>query len=329
MHGDISIRVHNARVCYEFTLHRNITVLCDQGATGKTSLCRMISDYIPGGGTGIFVNVSNGVPIGELDYVRWRDLTNNNRDIKQRRVPQIFIVDESMPFLTSGDFADFVWSSGCYFVLILRDDLSQLSSLSCSIKEIYRLQTENRKTTFVPLYPATVYGTLPDKLQFITEDRKFGKKFFERVYGGNQVKSASGKDNIVKTLCTSGFKHPVVIADGAAFGFNMREVLEIVNDMQGRLIVEESFEYMLLTSGIFSRYKHQLEEGMQHIDCSEYITWGRFFTAFIEKITADTPLVYKKNEFNNRYLDSVHKHRILQRYGLPNPGNSEETHLFT
>lgn len=319
MHGNISISVYNARVRYEFTLHRNITVLCDEGATGKTSLIRMIRRAEESSSTK--VEVSNALPLTILDAQTWRVLTNNNKNIKKKRFPQVFVVDESAQFLASGDFADFVWSSGCYFLLITRENLS---SLSCSTKEMYCLHTENRKTTFVQLYPDTVYGKLPTNRQIITEDSKFGKRFFEEVYGHGQVISAKGKDNVDVTLSSTEFEHPIVIVDGAAFGFNMHDVLEIVQCMNGQLIVEESFEYMLLTSGMFNKYRQRLEKEMQNIDCHEFITWERFFTAFLEEVTRGTPLAYKKDGYNHRYLESAHKDKILRRYGLlalTNPKN--------
>lgn len=330
MHGEISVRVHNARVCYEFTLRRNITVLFDEGATGKTSLIRMLSEYIPGGGTGIFVNVSTGVPLTVLNYQVWRVMTDNEKNIKAVRSPQIFLVDEDEPFFTSGDFADFVWGSGCYFLLIIRDNLTKLSSLTCSAKEMYRLHTENRRTTFVPIYSRTRYGKLPKgQLQFITEDSQFGKKFFSKVYGEHQVISACGKDNILNILDVCEFEHPIVIADGAAFGFNMRQVLAKVEDLQGLLIVEESFEYMLLTSGIFSRYEQQLKDELKQLNCLKYTTWERFFTAFIETITRDTQLVYKKDGFNMAYLEPSNRTAILERYELPEVDEYvEQTNIF-
>ena len=130
------------------------------------------------------------------------------------------------------------------------------------------------------------------------------------------------------------YTHPVVIVDGAAFGFNMAEVLEHVKKFDGCLIVEESFEYVILTSGIFSGYERQLKSEMTHIEAKEHKTWERFFNAFLEKITAGTQLKYKKDGFNTAYLLSPHKEMILHRYGLPCPQMSSptdatnETNLF-
>lgn len=322
MCGDISVEVYNPRIRYEFTLHRNVTVLADEGATGKTSLIRLIDRSQTTASTKVRVSNSNKIVV--LDWTLWE--TIQAADFVDHAGPRIYVVDESMPFLTSGAFADFVWNSGCYFILITRDNLS---SLSCSVKEVYKLKTVGRTTTFVPVYPEVAYGQCPKShIQCITEDSRFGNRFFAEVYGKDSVVSAGEKDNVENRLKDTEFLHPVVIVDGAAFGFNMPKILNIVLRMDGYLLVEESFEYVLLTSGIFSRYEHQLEEEMQHMDCSEYITWERFFNSFLERITTNTRLRYKKDEFNSVYLLPIHRDKILRRYGLPNPGTLEETHLF-
>ena len=132
MQGNIEVKISNAKIKYEFTLHRNITVLMDEGATGKTSLVRMISNYLPGGGTGISIWVSTGVEITVLTRATWNVIVDTDMIHSKNVKPNIFIVDESMPFLTSGDFADFVWNSGCYFILITRGCKKTLKKKSCN-----------------------------------------------------------------------------------------------------------------------------------------------------------------------------------------------------
>ena len=45
MKGKYTIKIHNKRVTYTVDLERNITVICGDSATGKTTLINSISFY--------------------------------------------------------------------------------------------------------------------------------------------------------------------------------------------------------------------------------------------------------------------------------------------
>ena len=55
MKGKHKIVVSTKRLKYEFELHRNLTVIRGDSATGKTTLVDMIRDHInnPSGGAGL------------------------------------------------------------------------------------------------------------------------------------------------------------------------------------------------------------------------------------------------------------------------------------
>ena len=54
MKGSYEIIVANAKVRYEFTVRRNITIIKGDSATGKTTLVEMIREYYESGeGSGI------------------------------------------------------------------------------------------------------------------------------------------------------------------------------------------------------------------------------------------------------------------------------------
>lgn len=49
MKGEYRVFVQNRRVRYGFVIHRNITVIKGDSATGKTTLVNMIQEYQNGG----------------------------------------------------------------------------------------------------------------------------------------------------------------------------------------------------------------------------------------------------------------------------------------
>lgn len=324
MQGSIDVRVHDAKSCYEFTLHRNIAVLNDEGASGKTSLTKLILNAKLS--SGIKVYTSTGVDINVINVSNW-DLYYDSFLIKRYIEPQIFIVDESTVTYISKQshsntaFASFVWNSGCYFIIISRENLKRLFGLSCSTKEIYALRTLHKITQFVQAYPQTTYGDLNIQPSvYITEDSNSGMQLFEGVYGSDMVKSAKGKDQIYDVVQSLKLTHVVVIVDGAAFGFNMHEVLILMKQLDGVLIAEESFEYVILTSGIFSTAVSQkLTDGMLHIDCAKYTTWERFFTDFLKSVTQNSRFNYNKKKLSNAYFTAPIARAIIKRYALKLP----------
>lgn len=44
MTGSFTVEVKNSDIAYKFVLHRNITVLRGDGASGKSLLCSLISE---------------------------------------------------------------------------------------------------------------------------------------------------------------------------------------------------------------------------------------------------------------------------------------------
>lgn len=67
--------------------------------------------------------------------------------------------------------------------------------------------------------------------------------------------SAKGKSNIIRTLQANqnDSKIKLVIVDGAAFGSEMKEVMEYVNVFENVVLyAPESFEWLLLASNVIS-----------------------------------------------------------------------------
>lgn len=165
MIGPVKIIVYDSKLQYNFTLRRNITVLRDKGASGKTTLMRMVERaQVSSSGTKIVSNV-RVLPLTNAVWNAGWDGTNVKQDT-------VFILDESCTFMKSIDFAKAAQISGCYFVLITR---GSLPSLPCSIHEIYSLHTSGGIVSFVPEYEETHYGDCMQEFNTIlTEDSKIG-----------------------------------------------------------------------------------------------------------------------------------------------------------
>lgn len=121
--------------------------------------------------------------------------------------------------------------------------------------------------------------------------------------------SASGKSNIPAKILALKDRHPLVFADGAAFGPEMERVDRLRE--QGfhlLLFLPESFEWLILKSALINEgeVSRILEQPEDFIESREYFSWERFFTDLLRRKTNRTYLHYDKAEINPAYLqDSV------------------------
>lgn len=70
------------------------------------------------------------------------------------------------------------------------------------------------------------------------------------------------------------------------------------------LYLPEAFEWLILKSGVVDgkKLKDVLEKPEEFIESSEYLSWERFFTSLLTRLTKDTYLRYSKRKLNKVYL---------------------------
>ena len=144
MRGSYTIRIRKNRVTYTLVLERNITIICGNSATGKTTLYRCIAEYEEyGAGSGIHLESQKECHV--LEGRHWQ------RDLEAVSDSFVF-VDEGNAFLKSEDFADAIKQTDNYYVLITRENLYQLPYSINSILELKRT-TSRFKQTYNKTYP--------------------------------------------------------------------------------------------------------------------------------------------------------------------------------
>ena len=149
----------------------------------------------------------------------------------------------------------------------------------------------------------------------ITEDSNSGFQFFDAVCKERELKcqSANGKSNVFQCLkaCEGNV---LVVADGAAFGAEIDRVLHLLEIRENAaLYLPESFEWLLLTSGILKDHEitEVLKDPAGFIESEKFFSWERFFTALLIEKTQDTYLAYTKRKLNEAYLGEKIKRMIL------------------
>ena len=310
MKGSYTITVQNRRVQYKFTLNRNITVLRGDSATGKTTVIRMIDDYRTNGAeSGITVTCRKECIV--LSGKDWRSLLSLYKD-------SIIFIDEGEKFVSSVEFADAVKNSDNYYVIATREPLF---NLPYSVREIYGIKnksgnryqgTKRLYSEFYPLNDVELYEmSKPDTV--IVEDSNAAFEFYENVFSpfGVSCVSANGNSNIFKKLTEIAAETVLVIADGAAFGAEIERILAIRRIKNIILYLPESFEWVILKSGLIENTQRILDAPSEYIDSALYFSWERFFTAVLTDKTKGTYLEYRKSKLNKNYLHNSERDSIL------------------
>lgn len=313
MRGIHHVIVQNANLKYEFDIRRNITILKGDSASGKTTLVEMIQEYTVNG-IDSGVNLSCDVPCRVFTGNLWEEQLANTES-------SIVFIDEGNRFVKTEKFARAIRESDNYYVIVTRENLEMLP---ISVDEIYGIKSSGKYGSLVPVYhefyriydleKREKYPIRPEKV--IMEDSNSGYEFFQNVMGREACVSAEGKSNIYNILCDLKTDcDTLIVADGAAFGSQMNRIEHLMKKNKFlHLYLPESFEWLLLRSGIFrnSQVKDMLLHVAEYVESREYFSWEQFFTDYLTRISRDSYLQYSKKKLNENYLQGTVKNRILE-----------------
>ena len=315
MIGSFNVKVtQRMRVSFEFTVRRNVTIVCGDSGTGKTTLFNMLVAHTrERENSGVTIQCDR--PCVALIDLDWENQLAGITD-------SIVFIDEGMRGVFSEDFARVLSSSSNYFVIISRE---ALSNIPYSIDEIYEIKASGKRHTFVPRYTRrdgyrySLSKALPKKDfdTLLTEDSRSGLQFFKARFDNQGVSccSSKGNANIVAWLKAHRGEYVFAIADGAAFGAQSERVMKLQDEFKDSiaLCLPESFEWLILKSGVVKADDLQevLDDPAAFIDSSKDGSWEQFFSAYLRQITEKTPFAYNKSELAEAYTLSKNADRVM------------------
>ncbi len=300
MTGKYEIVLYNNKLHYTLTIKRNITILRGDSASGKSELIRLLNAYNSNpASSGITLICDKECLV--LNEGNWRLLTDSYKN-------RIFFIDEGNAFLKTKGFADTVKGSDNYFVIVSREKLAQLPY---SIDEVYGLREgessgkyHNPKRVYNEMY--SVFGKLPEPVAVpdlvVTEDSNSGNEFFDILFPGRCI-SSNGKSNIKRVMAQYHDQSILAIVDGAAFGPEMQDCLDMMrgSDSFFSIYAPESFEYLILQSGVVEVPKSVTEETWNHADSVKFFSWEEFYTYYLSDVTRNSISQYSKQKLGEFY----------------------------
>ena len=312
MKGKYRVIVSTKRLRYDFELRRNITILCGDSATGKTTLIEMIQEHMDHP-TESSVEVICEKACYVLSGALWQQQLAGIQD-------SIVFIDEGNEFIWTDAFAREIQKTDNYYVIATREGLP---ALPYSVEEIYGIRTSGKYGTLKQSYhefyriyaPELITEPIqPEKI--ITEDSNSGYQFFQAVSRDLNLKckAAGGKSNIFHYVNVNEKEMLLIIADGATFGSEIARILHLLKKRKNAaLYLPESFEWLILSSGLLKDREVDavLERPEEYIESKQYFSWERFFTELLSQKTKDTYFAYTKKKLNPAYLTQSSKAKIL------------------
>ena len=235
----------------------------------------------------------------------------------------IIFIEENNKFVFSKEFAEFVKTSGNYFVVVNR---SPLKMLPYSIHEIYEIITVGKHVDVSESYHQLkeLYSNYPIKENnqintVVTEDRNSGYQFFSHLFHNSNVISAEGNSKVLNRIQEIGNGDVLAIVDGAAFGAMIESCLEYFEtrlDQRISIWMPESFEYLILKSGIVTSNELTaiLDSTSDYVEAKEYESWERYFAELLISLTEDKSYKYTKRVLDDYYMQDKNVRKIISNF---------------
>lgn len=307
MKGKHIISITSRKAVYNLELERKISILKGNSGTGKSSMIRLITEYLEYG-------KQSGVKLSNDSNVSLSVLTNTSdwSEILLSVHNTILFIDEDVRYLYDENFQRELWNADCYAVIVSRS--GRFTALPYSIFGIYELVTEKKETnTATNMY--NLYEDEHDRGDFdlvLTEDSNSGYEMAGFVFENAEVVSAGGNALVNTSLrgLSQTYNRICVNVDGAAFGAFIEPALKFAETRGNTLIsAPESFEYVLLNFNEIKKYlssdQGELTRTYDYCDSSEYGSWERYYEELLKQVTADHfGFTYSKRKLNRWFLNS-------------------------
>lgn len=303
MKGKYVISVVSRKATYKLELERKVSVIKGNSGTGKTSMLRLISEYLEfGKKSGVKITIDASAALCVLtNSSDWEKILSSVHDT-------VIFADEDVEYIYSDSFQKELWKADCYAVIVSRS--GGFTGIPYSISGIYEFVTEKKgENTTTSMYQ--LYEEEHSNGNFglvITEDSNSGFEMVQYSFdsSGTEVVSAGGNASVLGTLKKNWRQEGLICVnvDGAAFGAYIEAVLKYA-EIKGNIVISapESLEYILLK---FSEVKRHLSVDCGELirtydfcDGCEYSTWEQYYEDLLVRITSEhLGFTYNKRKLN-------------------------------
>lgn len=228
------IHLNDNIVEYEFTFKQKYLFIRGDSGRGKSTLYRLIEDYIKTPGSVNSLGDSNLKILTEIEVLK---------------PGYIYFFDEFDPLLTSEN-AKLFNTTDSYFVIISRN--RNLDFLKTGLDSLCEIVTDGSYHTIKPTYPRKDGLTHVGDV-IVCEDSKSGFQFLNKLVD-YPIESAESKTRIrskINKLIKQGFKSFTIVYDRCGICFSYEKQINYLKDSGVNIVSEidwDSFESYILES---------------------------------------------------------------------------------
>lgn len=289
------IDVSSGKLSFSLNFHDRINIIRGDSATGKSTLVRLINNYLTGKG-GTKLKSNKIVNIFNINM-----LNNIPEDFEQRN---LYILDEGMVENTI-EFAQTIASTNSIFIIISR---KSLRNIKYSSKSIYELKYLKDLDVYInsKIYEDLNISSNKDKLNnILVEDSKSGYEFFKNY--GLDINTSNGNTYISRNIKDN----QIIIFDDLGIGPYIEEIVSICKNYNTFIISPKSFEYMLLKSNIFK--EQDINDLNTWIYQKYYNNLEEYYFRLLREVSKlynNDKLIYNKSKLQKWYLEETQFNKI-------------------
>jgi hypothetical protein len=311
MKGSYNISIKYGEVQYNLTVKDKFTLICGDSGTGKTTLCDILDrNFISqktgnGSSTGIEIMINN-IPWNESE-IKVYNLSYNLEyyEALPKYQNNIVFIDEFHDVLQLSSIKTKLCRYDCYYVIITR---KCLNSLPIDVNSVYELVTTKHGEQFISKFQPWIKFKYEDSIYpdvLITEDSRSSYNYFSKIVEQDKIATLNGRGNLMRIIDSILNKNSntaiiqlndkfAMLIDGCGYGSELYRLYNFlliknkvqINDKKVYIILIESFEVMLLRSGLFEILgadPRAIEEDLNNIDYSIVNNKEKFYEKILDK----------------------------------------------
>lgn len=293
------IQIYNLKktIQYDLDIQNRLTILKGDSASGKSILTRMVDAHT----VDKSIIINSEIPL--------RHLTYSSLELNPDLSPEFIYILDEYDGIDTKLASKYINNRNYRFILITRYEINSLINYSTDdIYELYKSGKIIKNRNIYSNIDTNKDINLGKINKLITEDSGSGKYFFENL-PNITVTSTNGNGNITKSISDDS----VVFFDRVSFGPYIKKLLELIVYKNIGIICPQSFEHLLLTSGLFNSKKIQLEYDKINFECLRLYpntTLESIYYRLLVNITSEFNIKYSKSNIDSWFLEKEQYNKV-------------------
>lgn len=297
MENQINIKLKSKRINYNLEFSHRINIVRGDSASGKSAFIRLLDSRKDSN-----IQITSNYKLLHITPEFLQFVRDSGNSFSSEYV---YIMDE-IDIAGNKDMIKLISHSSYKFILMIRE--SNLNNLPYGIDQIYEIYRSGKYNLSRKMYNDQ---NINKNVNFrnikviMTEDSHSGYEFYKNLKNFNVI-SAGGNSNINGKIKIN----QIVVVDSIGFGPYIDNYINIAYNKNNFLLFPKSFEWLILTSGLFRMGDDELENKyLNYLN----LTQEKFYEAALKESCQNINIWYNKSKLNSYFLEDIQYNKIIQR----------------